>query len=768
MTDEELLKKILRAAANKMISLDLSRMGITALPPEIFQVTDLTLLDLSNNQLTALPPEIFRLTNLEALDLRNNQLTSLPPEIFQLSGLTQLDFSGNRLTALPQELFRLKNLTELYLWANQLTVLPSEICQLAGLEALDLSGNHITKLPYKLFQLTKLQSLDLSGNRLSALSPEICQLSKLTEFNLSHNQLSYLPMEIVQLTNLSDLGLDDNPLSTPPLEIAEQGIEAIRQYFAALEKEEHPLNEVKTLLVGDGAAGKTSLVKRLLGQVFDPHEDTTHGINIRGWEVEAGDKALRVNLWDFGGQEIMHATHQFFLSKRSLYVLVLDGRRDERPEYWLRHIESFGGDSPVLIVLNKQDANPGFDLNRPFLLRKYPAIRGFLLISCADGRGIDRFREVLLKELARVEMTGIRWPGSWFRVKERIEKMDRPYISCDEYGGICAEAGIAEQESREVLVGFLHDMGVAVHFKDFVLDGTHVLDPVWVTTAVYKIINAEQVAADKGVLRLNSLGVILRQEDGEEYDYPASTHSYIIELMKKFQLCWSIGREAVLIPQLLGVVEPEFSFDEAGALRFVLHYHDLLPLSVLPRFIVKRHREIRGGLCWRTGVVLRDQESGSEAVVRADYESRRISLWVNGPRRKEYLTFLWFSLREINDSFETLNVSARVPMPDDPHRTADYETLLKHAKRGSDIYYAEGSDREYSVRELLGLVQPEGEGEVLELVRMIKAQMDEKDSGTEVLNSLFKLEPSILGVGVNLNEAFKRILAYAKHKDGQG
>ena len=29
---------------------------------------------------------------------------------------------------------------------------------------------------------------------------------------------------------------------------------------------------------------------------------------------------------------------------------------------------------------------------------------------------------------------------------------------------------------------------------------------------------------------------------------------------------------------------------------------------------------------------------------------------------------------------------------------------------------------------------------------MIKAQLDEKNSGAEVLNSLFKLEPSILGV----------------------
>jgi internalin A len=67
--------------------------------------------------------------------------------------------------------------------------------------------------------------------------------------------------------------------------------------------------------------------------------------------VKNGEREIKVNFWDFGGQEIMHATHQFFLSKRSLYILVLDGRKDEKPEYWLKLIENFGGDSPVLVVI---------------------------------------------------------------------------------------------------------------------------------------------------------------------------------------------------------------------------------------------------------------------------------------------------------------------------------------------------------------------------------------------------------------------------------
>jgi small GTP-binding protein len=180
-----------------------------------------------------------------------------------------------------------------------------------------------------------------------SLPAEIGKLKNLTMLDLTENQLKTLPAEIGKLTSLTTLYLSENPLESPPPE----RIEAIRSYFKSLEAERRALNEVKVLLVGDGGAGKTSLVKQLLGEEFDKHELQTHGINIRDRKVED----LLVHFWDFGGQEIMHATHQFFLSKRSLYILVLDGRRDEKTEYWLKHIESFGGDSPILVVLNKID-----------------------------------------------------------------------------------------------------------------------------------------------------------------------------------------------------------------------------------------------------------------------------------------------------------------------------------------------------------------------------------------------------------------------------
>ena len=95
---------------------------------------------------------------------------------------------------------------------------------------------------------------------------------------------------------------------------------------------------------------------------------------------------MRVHVWDFGGQEIMHATHQFFLTHRSLYLVVLNGRQgreDADAEYWLNLIASFGGESPVIVVLNKIKEHP-FAVNQPALRQKFPMVRDVIATDCAD------------------------------------------------------------------------------------------------------------------------------------------------------------------------------------------------------------------------------------------------------------------------------------------------------------------------------------------------------------------------------------------------
>ncbi|XCN73661.1 MAG: COR domain-containing protein [Candidatus Electrothrix aestuarii] len=694
------------------------------------------------------------------LNLSMQSLTEIPPELFQLTNLQVLNLGANQLVHLPPELFELIKLTELYLYGNQITHIPSTLSRLSRLTLLNLADNQFAELPPAIVQLTNLTELNLRTNQLVQLPSVISQLANLKKLNLESNQLGELPPVIAQLTELEILWLRGNPLTSPPPEIVKKGLPAIRAYFAAAQEDTRTVGQVKVILVGEGASGKTSLTRCLREEHFNPNEETTHGIRIKNWQLDTGDQELRCNLWDFGGQEIMHATHQFFLSRRSLYVLVLDGRRDERPEYWLRYIESFGGGSPVLVVLNKYDTNPGFDLDRPFLQEKYPFIAGFWRTSCAEGLGIPEFKQALLEELVNVPMVHTRWPGSWFRVKAEFEQMNEPCICYERFTGICRDAGVNEASKQDVLAEFLHDLGIVIHFSDFGLDDNHVLDPKWVTGAVYKIINAESVAADKGLLRLDALKEILRPQEDDPYIYRRADHRYIIELMKKFELCYELPGEEVLIPQLLAVPQPSFDFPYQGALRFVIHYTDFLPPSVMPRFIVKRHQEIKDKLRWRTGVVLAHPQLEATAVVRADNEARRIHIAVTGKERKVYLALIWLSLREINTGFEGLKVSERVPMPDDPKRSVPYKTLLTYREKGLEQYIPEDSEQVYRVQDLLAAVHPDNEQEG---ERMLAFAEGERKGGAmnktgTALNTVFKLEPSIFGVGINLNAMFDVLL----------
>jgi len=666
---------------------------------------------------------------------------------------------------------------------------PNSITRLKYLKKLSMYNQYLQKLPYQIVELSNIEYFRFSHNRLTVFPDGIFGLKKLRYLSLTNNQIKELPKEITDWglkINVSDdyvpegkipsegiVFLTGNPIQSPPLEIIEKGRDAIIEYFRSLEEDQLPLNEFKLLLVGDGGVGKTSLVKRMLGENFDEDEKQTKGINItdidetkvRSWNLSKDNKNIEVHIWDFGGQELMHATHQFFLSRRSLYILVVDSRKDEKVEYWLKHIESFGGDSPVLVVINKIDENPSFDVNRSFLMSKYKGIKGFYRVSCRENRGIEDFMNGLSEAINDVELISTKWPKKWFDVKEKLESMGEHFITYDKYKSLCDGEGIAEEKNQDVLVDFLHDLGVVLHFREFELEDTHVLNPKWVTQAVYRIINSEILSECKGLLRLGYLREILRKRNDNDYDYPLSQYKYIIGLMMKFELCYEIDNNIVLIPDLLDVQEPQFDFNYDSSLHFVIEY-DFLPRSILPRFIVKMNKNIKGELRWRTGVVLEDKVLEATAVIRADNEARKIYIYVDGEQKKDFLATILYFFREINKSFEKLEFVEKVPMPDDPKVTISYKHLLTLASKGRDEYIPDGSDKEYSVGELLGIVQFDKKADemIMEILTRIEEKITDKDSFMRAAGKVMELKPNLFGLGVNLNELWKRFLDWKEKR----
>jgi len=91
----------------KMAHLNLSRLGLTQLPPEIGKFTGLQTLVLSKNKLTFLPESICNLQFLYNLYVEDNQLLSLPNSIGNLNFLHNIQINNNQLQTLPRSIINL-------------------------------------------------------------------------------------------------------------------------------------------------------------------------------------------------------------------------------------------------------------------------------------------------------------------------------------------------------------------------------------------------------------------------------------------------------------------------------------------------------------------------------------------------------------------------------------------------------------------------------------------------------------------------------------
>ncbi len=727
----------------QLAKLVLSDNQLSLLPESLIQLTQLTKLDLAGNQLTTLPESLCQLTQLTALDLSRNRLTALPEWLGRLTLLTKLFVFANRLTSLPESFGHLKRLRSLDLSYNGLAVLPDPIQKLAHLEHLSLACNRITVLPESFGTLSQLSHLFLSGNKLKTIPESFIRLPKLEVLSIGGNLISHLPEWIECLSNLKCLDLssdediiawstsdrssifykiklpgelitlpnslrkltwleqlylhDNDRLDLPSEILGPRWVEIlmnkarpanpgdILDYYFRVQESGRSLNEAKLILVGRGAVGKTSLVNRLVHNRFDKSEKKTEGIQITQWPLRLNRKEeVRLNIWDFGGQEIMHATHQFFLTQRSLYVLVLNGREggeDADAEYWLKLIESFGAGSPVLIVLNKIKEHP-FDLNRRALQQKYPNIRGFIATDCKDRTGLAELRKAIAHETDQLEHLRDAFPASWFSLKDKLAAMKKNYLSFEEYRKVCGKHGLKNSAEQESLAFVLHCLGIALNYKDDPrLQDTHVLNPHWVTTGIYKILNAPKLAEQKGVLRLSEVGKLL-----DAKKYPPAMHRFLFDLMKKFELCFTFLEEEgrYLIPDLLDKQEPETAsaFATDDCLFFEYHY-PILPEGLLPRFIVRTHVLSEGLPRWRSGVIL--QFEGNRALVKADVQEKKVFITVNGPAagRGRLLAIIRSDFERIHyDVFKTQKPLEIVPLPGHPQVAMPYEELRVLEEKG--------------------------------------------------------------------------------------
>jgi internalin A len=575
-----------------------------------------------------------------------------------------------------------------------------------------LCPTHNTGWCLSVGQLSSLLLLSLRDNQLNMLPASVGQLSSLQQLYLHSNRLSTLPVEVGNLSFLQGLSLQGNPLQLPPLEIIVQGTKAILAYLRTLQQELVERFEAKVILVGEGGMGKSSLLRALRSQLFTPDLPATHGIEVGVLHAPHPTRArqtITLYTWDFGGQEIYQATHQFFLTRRSLYLLLWNARLGVevcRLPFWLDMITGHAPDAKILLVATHRDLWNTPPINLAAFQKRYPQIVGLCAISNKTGEGLADLKAKIVEAVAQTPFVGQQWPRSWVEAEQEMLARPEHHIDDTEFIALCARHGIADEAERETFGRYLHDLGKILYFHDDpVLSRLVVLKPNWISKAISQVLTDPQVRQAGGLLEHRDLARIwTTDEQGQAY--ARALYPIFVRMMERFELCYQLESERPgqpanqsLIPHLLPIQPPRSlppvpTAPAPGKILLEMRYTlSFLPTGLMSWFLVRTHRySLRQH--WHEGARL--AYAGQQAQIELNAQQREIVITVWGPFPYTLLLILKQTLDALLRTFQGLQVQRQIPcrctMQQQVPHMHTYEDLERRMARGeNEIVCAEGA-----------------------------------------------------------------------------
>jgi len=658
----------------------------------ISNLKTLTWIDLSNNKIEHIE-ELRLLVNLRRLNLSGNNIISIAP-LINLTDLHQANLSKNKINSL-EGLENLVNLEILFANNNRLTHI-AEIKGLSKLIELDLRNN-LLKSVDDIAHLTSLERLDIGENQIESLnSLKFCK--NLSSLNVDHNRVTDLTplLQFIKkgTTSLNivikdtsalknkEINIADNPLTIPPTQIAERGNDSILNYFESIGEQGFDyLYEAKMLIVGQPRAGKTSLKFKLFDSSANlPDEDqTTRGIDISRLKFDITDKnneskILYCNVWDFGGQHIYQATHQFFLTQRSLYVLVIDTGRDDlghdesNLNYWLQVLELLGGKSPMFLVKNeKNDRGIQIDIFQKkkrfdFLKEDYklnlnsliPDTPTFNQKRLAD---FEQFKVDIQNELKDLPLVGFPMPKNWIKIRDKLLELSQKeyFISREAFIEICLENDVIDFKRQMELSGIFHDLGLLLHFQNYPnLEDFIILQNTWATDAVFVVLDNPIIKENYGKFTENDL-----VEVWGDKSYNPKVHSKLLSLMMQFEVCYQLDKikpQTYIIPEMLPSSSPKgYVWTPRNDLPLYYKY-DFMPKGIATRLIVRfnKHLSTSDGqqIVWKSGMKIDGKLLDcpeTEAEIVETWDNRQIRIRIHGPYAKDLMSKLTFQIDDLNN-----------------------------------------------------------------------------------------------------------------------
>ena len=698
-------------------------------------------LDLSYTNISRIPASVRRLGNLRTLNLCGLELEEFPYWIFELGlPITRnnssygIVLSGTTIKGVDMSIFdQSQETVKIWLQTQYLEKMglvydfagSSLDMRMSGMSALSRLYNSSRTLvesfscpvldssPF----LYRFDERKLHNNKPDYLEPRYgFDAFDFEKYYYQHRYYKYAPFDVGHFRSIrwvcsryTPPGCFDNedwdPKTYRPAYVARRPIYA-GEVPEPVEEPAKPLNELKVVFLGDGEAGKTHTIARLLNdgaQVSKFRSVSTPGIVIEDKEYTIGERQVKVHYWDFGGQEILHSMHRMFLTERTLYVVVLnvrEGNQDDRARYWLHNLRSFAGGAPVLLVLNKMDMNKNASVNETDLRKLYPGLTKIVKLSTLtydQAKFQSEFIDVLKEQVGAMEILDAPLIAAGKRVKEKLQNMEDNYIKGDIFRQYCNECGVQGSDNvRRDLLDVFGNLGVSFCYSDSMdLEDHVVLKPSWITNAIYIILFNKVESVKNGLVSHDTIYRMLTSKDMEKVrrtvtdaTYKRDEVDYVLKVFRKFRLSFRVEDEDMeFMPMLCDAdataASAEYE-DDPNALEFRMHY-EYLPNNVIHRLMVERRAELDRSNVWFSGARFVCGETGRSAVVKTEGNLLRILVRAEKDPRdpQRYLDELKGNLERIN-AIMGLTVAKTEIAYKEGGKTEylDYETVLMEQEFG--------------------------------------------------------------------------------------
>ncbi|XP_046393381.1 leucine-rich repeat serine/threonine-protein kinase 1 [Ischnura elegans] len=568
----------------------------------------------------------LRLDNLRTLILADNMLARI-----QLSTDDDGGSSGQNSTnpspchmALPSDEDETGNSDDPDLTLSPLLSGAKARLMFPNLSMLDISNNHLREIPLNIHELNNLSVLNLSGN------PGICELPP---------QMGLLS----RLWNLSTRGCSLQEPLRSMIDSKKYKTMDVVGYLKSVLEDARPYARMKLMIVGVQGIGKTSLLEQLRqegsgagtaggaigggsgsgagGPAFKKKQPehwakrmgnkninvktakgtniSTVGVDICDWVYEKKIRgqssygAVVFRTWDFGGQREYYATHQYFLSKRSLYLVVWripDGQRGiAEILQWLVNIQARAPNSPVIIVGTHYDmmrehypSSMSEDLQQ-MIRDKFinivdaekcglPRVLDTIEVSCKTRHNIKLLCNLIYDTVFSLRPPGSkellleqRVPASYLALEEVVGHIawerrmvgGDPVLTAEQYRAAVTREMLARhhrtfRDTSELnqATAFLHENGVLLHYDDATLKDLYFLDPQWLCDMLAHVVTIREINpfARTGVMKLDDLKHVFKSSSPS---LCANARGYIVSLLNKFEVALTWDSRTLLIPSLL-------------------------------------------------------------------------------------------------------------------------------------------------------------------------------------------------------------------------